>query len=130
MTMSEEEAVRFLNRFGFLVAAVFGVLLLVLIFFIIAAKRNWRFKLPIVKLSNIKRQSPGNNGGDQQQECAICLREFLSSEKVRLLPRCGHFFHPACVDSWLESHPTCPVCRAGVERATENRDSRDVGVAA
>lgn len=45
-------------------------------------------------------------------ECAVCLNEFEEDETLRLLPKCDHVFHPDCIDAWLESHVTCPVCRA------------------
>lgn len=44
-------------------------------------------------------------------ECAICLVEFRSSDVLRLLTACCHVFHQECIDLWLESHRTCPVCR-------------------
>ncbi|KAI4388713.1 hypothetical protein MLD38_001018 [Melastoma candidum] len=45
-------------------------------------------------------------------ECAVCLNEFEDEETLRLIPKCCHVFHPVCIDSWLSSHTTCPVCRA------------------
>lgn len=45
-------------------------------------------------------------------ECAVCLSEFDDDELLRLLPRCAHAFHADCIDAWLASHVTCPVCRA------------------
>jgi E3 ubiquitin-protein ligase ATL6/9/15/31/42/55 len=45
-------------------------------------------------------------------ECAICLGEFTEEEMLRLLPGCRHVFHVECIDTWLSSHITCPVCRA------------------
>ncbi|XP_020966785.1 E3 ubiquitin-protein ligase ATL6 [Arachis ipaensis] len=45
-------------------------------------------------------------------ECAVCLNEFEDTETLRLIPKCDHVFHPECIDEWLESHTTCPVCRA------------------
>uniref|UniRef100_A0A6N2KYP5 RING-type E3 ubiquitin transferase n=1 Tax=Salix viminalis TaxID=40686 RepID=A0A6N2KYP5_SALVM len=45
-------------------------------------------------------------------ECAVCLNEFEEDEKLRLIPNCDHVFHPDCIGAWLESHSTCPVCRA------------------
>ncbi|XVE65309.1 hypothetical protein DITRI_Ditri07aG0170600 [Diplodiscus trichospermus] len=44
-------------------------------------------------------------------ECAICLGEFKDDDMLRLLTICCHVFHMECVDLWLESHKTCPVCR-------------------
>ncbi|KAL1811812.1 hypothetical protein ACET3Z_021877 [Daucus carota] len=45
-------------------------------------------------------------------ECAVCLNEFEDDETLRLLPKCDHVFHLECIDMWLASHTTCPVCRA------------------
>ncbi|KAF7105242.1 hypothetical protein CFC21_106074 [Triticum aestivum] len=47
-------------------------------------------------------------------ECAICLAEFTEGEALRVLPRCGHGFHVACVDAWLRTCATCPSCRAPI----------------
>ncbi|KAE8687306.1 putative excision repair cross-complementing 1 ercc1 [Hibiscus syriacus] len=47
-------------------------------------------------------------------ECAVCLNEFEDDETLRLIPKCDHVFHPECIDAWLASHTTCPVCRANL----------------
>ncbi|KAK3031589.1 hypothetical protein RJ639_035595 [Escallonia herrerae] len=47
-------------------------------------------------------------------ECAVCLNEFEDDEKLRLIPKCDHVFHSECIDQWLDSHVTCPVCRANL----------------
>lgn len=42
-------------------------------------------------------------------QCTVCLEDFRLGEQVRVLP-CRHFFHQACIDSWLTgSSVTCPV---------------------
>jgi len=46
-------------------------------------------------------------------DCAVCLCELEENEKARLLPNCKHSFHVECIDMWLRSHSTCPVCRSG-----------------
>ncbi|XP_058110981.1 RING-H2 finger protein ATL52-like [Magnolia sinica] len=43
--------------------------------------------------------------------CAVCLSEFKDGESLRLLPECMHSFHVPCIDTWLESHSNCPLCR-------------------
>ncbi|KAF0887897.1 hypothetical protein E2562_004095 [Oryza meyeriana var. granulata] len=48
-------------------------------------------------------------------ECAICLGAMQDADTVRVLPACRHVFHVACIDKWLASSSSCPVCRAGVE---------------
>ncbi|GLT37946.1 hypothetical protein SLA2020_122260 [Shorea laevis] len=43
--------------------------------------------------------------------CSICLADYKSSDKLRMLPDCNHLFHLKCIDPWLRLHPTCPLCR-------------------
>ncbi|KAJ6742947.1 E3 UBIQUITIN-PROTEIN LIGASE RNF13-LIKE [Salix viminalis] len=45
-------------------------------------------------------------------DCAVCLCEFDPEDQLRLLPKCSHAFHMECIDTWLLSHSTCPLCRA------------------
>ncbi|KAJ9140350.1 hypothetical protein P3X46_031009 [Hevea brasiliensis] len=44
-------------------------------------------------------------------DCAVCLCEFSDKDKLRLLPMCRHAFHIDCIDTWLLSNSTCPLCR-------------------
>ncbi|KAI4372391.1 hypothetical protein MLD38_010629 [Melastoma candidum] len=46
--------------------------------------------------------------------CSVCLSEFEEDENVRLLPKCAHAFHIPCIDTWLKSHSTCPLCRSEI----------------
>ncbi|CAL5048099.1 unnamed protein product [Urochloa decumbens] len=61
--------------------------------------------------------SPGRGGGAKSSPpaaadcCAVCLDELRDGALVRMLPSCRHYFHVGCVDVWLLSHATCPVCR-------------------
>ncbi|CAN0910211.1 RING-H2 finger protein ATL29 [Linum grandiflorum] len=54
-------------------------------------------------------------------ECAICLVEFEEDDLLRLVVVCYHAFHPECIDLWLRSHKTCPVCRRDLDQVS--RDS-------
>lgn len=47
-------------------------------------------------------------------ECSVCLSEFREDDSLRLLPKCSHAFHVPCIDTWLQSHQNCPLCRAPV----------------
>ncbi|XP_050228041.1 RING-H2 finger protein ATL11-like [Mercurialis annua] len=56
----------------------------------------------------------GHKLGKDSLECAVCLNEFEDDQTLRLIPKCCHVFHPDCIDAWLASHTTCPVCRANL----------------
>ncbi|KAF7138924.1 hypothetical protein RHSIM_Rhsim07G0205600 [Rhododendron simsii] len=93
--------------------------------------------LPTFVYSEVKKD------GMISLECAVCLSEFENAETLRLLPRCYHVFHSDCIEAWLSTHVTCPVCRSNLapkpdevsrepepesadsvgERANENRRS-------
>ncbi|KAJ4899660.1 RING/U-box superfamily protein [Raphanus sativus] len=42
-------------------------------------------------------------------ECPICLEEY-ETENPRLLTKCRHDFHLACILEWMERSEACPVC--------------------
>ncbi|KAI4364573.1 hypothetical protein MLD38_020647 [Melastoma candidum] len=65
---------------------------------------------PTFVYANVK----GLKLGKGALECAVCLNEFEDDETLRLIPKCDHVFHPDCIDAWLASHVTCPVCRANL----------------
>ncbi|XP_058763787.1 E3 ubiquitin-protein ligase Os03g0188200-like [Vicia villosa] len=64
---------------------------------------------PIVLYSSVNKHV--KEGDEDPLPCAVCLAEFNDNDSVRVLPQCNHFFHPPCIDAWLSTHVTCPVCR-------------------
>lgn len=53
------------------------------------------------------------HGGNK--ECSICLKSHDKLQPCSRLP-CKHNFHKKCISRWLQSHNTCPNCRARVVR--------------
>jgi hypothetical protein len=60
---------------------------------------------------------------DLDNECAICLLELEEEdedEEGGLVLGCGHRFHAACVEQWVDRsnglgmRATCPMCRADI----------------
>ncbi|MCO5604531.1 hypothetical protein L7F22_058698 [Adiantum nelumboides] len=80
--------------------------------------RSFIHKLPILPFSadhlciaNPEVHSQGTLKNKPQNTCAICISDYQQGELLKLLPACGHFFHKYCIDMWLFSHSTCPLCR-------------------
>lgn len=46
----------------------------------------------------------------EEISCVVCMSIMVNAEVVRVLP-CNHEFHAACVDKWLRTNRTCPICR-------------------
>ncbi|KAF8105374.1 hypothetical protein N665_0158s0056 [Sinapis alba] len=44
-------------------------------------------------------------------QCSVCLGDYQADDKLQQIPACGHTFHMDCIDLWLTSHTTCPLCR-------------------
>ncbi|KAJ4816143.1 RING zinc finger protein-like [Rhynchospora pubera] len=64
--------------------------------------------LPVIRFGALKGEKDG-------LECAVCLGRFEPAEVLRILPKCKHGFHVECVDTWLDAHSTCPLCRVRPE---------------
>ncbi|XP_028768193.1 RING-H2 finger protein ATL30-like [Neltuma alba] len=67
------------------------------------------------------KEIQGKNNKSYSLECAICLLEFEEDSFLRLLTVCCHVFHQECIDLWLESHKTCPVCRIDLDSSSKEK---------
>ncbi|KAK7282361.1 hypothetical protein RIF29_11057 [Crotalaria pallida] len=72
---------------------------------------NTGIKKKALKTFPIVNYSAELNLPSLDSECVICLSEFTSVDRVRILPKCNHGFHVRCIDKWLSSHSSCPKCR-------------------
>ncbi|KAM7523787.1 hypothetical protein LguiA_013689 [Lonicera macranthoides] len=81
---------------------------------------------PILVYSSVKEHKMGKGA----LECAVCITEFEDFDTLRLLPKCGHVFHPECIDAWLSSHSTCPVCRSKLmlEKLSNEKECRSESI--
>ncbi|XP_058078102.1 RING-H2 finger protein ATL54-like [Magnolia sinica] len=59
----------------------------------------------------------------QATECSVCLSEFRNNDPLKLLPNCRHAFHCHCIDPWLKSNLSCPVCRTRIVSAEHGGSS-------
>ena len=55
-----------------------------------------------------------------ENTCTICLDDATQTDTQWAQLRCGHTFHPDCINHWLSLNPICPTCRTP---ATTNIDN-------
>ncbi|EFJ27026.1 hypothetical protein SELMODRAFT_441685 [Selaginella moellendorffii] len=53
-------------------------------------------------------------GGEEESEDLDLSDREIQSWEIRALPGCGHCFHTQCIQLWLCSYLTCPLCRRGI----------------
>lgn len=71
--------------------------------------------------------------------CSICSLEMLSDQPLRMLcpetdslvnavvlGSAKHIFHSTCVDSWIGSHHSCPLCRREISVLPHEMDLRSL----
>lgn len=58
----------------------------------------------------------------EDAECCICLAQYDDGVELRQLP-CMHHFHCTCIDKWLRTKPTCPLCKYNVVKGKEPSSS-------
>ena len=64
--------------------------------------------LPSIKLDDPERQLP-----EDKRQCNICLEDFCPGDDRTSLP-CLHGYHSGCINRWLSSNGSCPVCKTSV----------------
>jgi len=60
------------------------------------------------------------------KDCPVCKEDFNPSDEVMLVP-CGHIFHPDCLQPWLKTNGSCPVCRFSLVPDESDRTERPAG---
>ncbi|CBF69910.1 putative RING finger domain protein [Aspergillus nidulans FGSC A4] len=61
-----------------------------------------------------KKRADAEMLGGEGTECSICMDAVKVGDEVTVLP-CTHWFHPQCIELWLNQHNSCPHCRRGVD---------------
>lgn len=62
-----------------------------------------------------KRKLGGKETLGEQNRCMVCLEDFEEGDDVTTLP-CLHLYHERCVDRWLQTDNSCPVCKHPIGR--------------
>ncbi|KRT83684.1 zinc finger protein [Oryctes borbonicus] len=83
------------------------------------AKPRGLAKPEIEQLLSYKFNADTHQG--DQTSCVVCMCDFEARQLLRVLP-CSHEFHAKCVDKWLRSNRTCPICRGNASEYFNNSD--------
>ena len=63
--------------------------------------------------------------GAENQKCPICLEELESEIKET---SCEHTFHKYCLDKWLETKNSCPLCRESLKQKVNSEPSHNIRI--
>ncbi|CAK7325112.1 unnamed protein product [Dovyalis caffra] len=74
--------------------------------------KTFSFTLPATENSirELEKLSFDKDWCFDQEQCAICLKEFIVGEDVTRMP-CLHAYHGDCILKWLNNSHFCPSCR-------------------
>ncbi|XP_033324818.1 ring finger protein murashka isoform X2 [Megalopta genalis] len=72
------------------------------------AKPRGMTRAEVEQLPSYKFNAETHQG--DQTNCVVCMCDFEALQSLRVLP-CSHEFHSKCIDKWLRSNRTCPICR-------------------
>ncbi|XP_069139797.1 uncharacterized protein [Argopecten irradians] len=85
------------------------------------AKPKGLTKLEIDQLPAYRFNKETHHSGMDQTSCVVCMCDFENRQLLRVLP-CSHEFHTKCVDKWLKTNRTCPICRADAAEVASQSD--------
>lgn len=73
------------------------------------------------------RPRAGHQVTKSEPSCVICLEKLhTASQDTGALQAlaCGHSFHASCIQNWLRTSPTCPLCKLKVVDSEEIPEAR------
>ena len=51
--------------------------------------------------------------------CTVCQANLEEGERIRAIEKCQHLFHADCLDPWLRTQNTCPLCRVEINQQAQ-----------
>lgn len=83
--------------------------------------RRWLRLATDLKLAFGQLQLRVLKEGDEEvspngDSCVVCFELYKPNDTIRILT-CKHFFHKNCIDPWILSHGTCPMCKCDILNA-------------
>ena len=63
--------------------------------------------------NNESNDESNNESSDEEDDrlCSICQQNYNSTDILRIINHCSHYYHQHCLDQWLENNTKCPECQ-------------------
>ena len=74
-------------------------------------------ELPENQIDDIKKLD------NDKKNCVICMEDFKNGDISTNLP-CLHMFHTNCIQTWLNTQNTCPICKFELTEENINNINR------
>ena len=72
---------------------------------------NMRLKNLLMGIADLKI----NANGHTNEECVVWMEKYKPDSEIMRLPcNQNHYFHRDCILNWIESTPSCPVCKVPI----------------
>lgn len=74
-------------------------------------------------IKNLPRIQVGSDWFKNQDitDCSVCKDEFEIDQTLVQMP-CKHSYHPECIEPWLKTNGTCPICRYSISMSQDEYD--------
>lgn len=77
-----------------------------------------------IKMIKTKKLKKNDELIKNQESCAICIDDFEATGVVMELP-CKHNFHKKCIEPWIITKGTCPMCKVNIFQQLGLQTSED-----
>ncbi|GKF29452.1 RING-H2 finger protein ATL16 [Tanacetum coccineum] len=62
----------------------------------------------------VEKQLYETGKSKNNDDCAICLEDFIDKQHIGVVVSCQHSFHEDCINNWLSNERSCPLCRKSI----------------
>ena len=70
-------------------------------------------------LTNLITTTDNREFLSETEKCSICSEHYNENQIIRQIIRCNHSFHHQCIDTWLSTNSTCPICTTNLNTTPE-----------
>lgn len=79
-------------------------------------------------LTNLITTTDNREFLSENEKCSICSEHYNENQIIRQIIRCNHSFHHRCIDTWLSTNSTCPICTTNLNTIPENNNAQSTEV--